>query len=85
MTTQISSGISFISDAQLDEALTDAGVDQATADEITAVNVDARLQALQAALAVAALLAALAFFFTGRLPTRAPGSEETSDEETVST
>ena len=85
VTTQISSGISFISDAQLDEALTEAGVDQATADEITAVNADARLQALQAAFAVAAVLTALAFFFTGRLPTRAPGSEESSRGETVST
>lgn len=75
VTTEISSGVAFVSDAQLEDALADAGVDQASADEIVQINTDARLEALQAAFAVAAVLAALAFLFTGRLPTVAPGSE----------
>jgi EmrB/QacA subfamily drug resistance transporter len=76
-TTELASGVPFISDTQLDQALDDAGVDQATADQIMQVNEDARLQALQVSFAAAALLAVLALLFTGRLPTRAPGSEET--------
>ena len=74
VTTEISSGVAFVSDAQLEDALADAGVDEASAEEIVQVNTDARLEALQAAFAVAAVLAALAFLFTGRLPTVAPGS-----------
>ena len=76
VTTEITSGVAFVSDAQLEDALAEAGVDEASADEIVQVNTDARLEALQAAFAVAAVLAALAFLFTGRLPTVAPGSEQ---------
>lgn len=78
-TTQMAEGVSFISDTQLQTALDDAGVDQATADEIVAVNSDARLAALQAAFAVAALLAVAALFFTNRIPTVAPGAKEPDD------
>ena len=76
VTTEITSGVAFVSDAQLEDALAEAGVDEASAAEIVQVNTDARLEALQAAFAVAAVLAALAFLFTGRLPTVAPGSEQ---------
>jgi EmrB/QacA subfamily drug resistance transporter len=76
VTTEISSGVAFVSDAQLEDALAEAGVDDASAEEIVQVNSDARLEALQAAFAVASVLAALAFLFTGRLPTVAPGSEQ---------
>ncbi len=76
VTTEITSGVAFVSDAQLEDALAEAGVDEASADEIVQINTDARLEALQAAFAVAAVLAALAFLFTGRLPTVAPGSEQ---------
>jgi Na+/melibiose symporter-like transporter len=76
VTTELTSGVAFVSDAQLEDALAEAGVDQASADEIVQVNTEARLEALQAAFAVAAVLSALAFLFTGRLPTVAPGSEQ---------
>ena len=39
-------------------------------------NTQARLDGLRSALAVLALLAAVAFFATGGLPTRQPGSPE---------
>jgi hypothetical protein len=70
----ISSGVPFVSDADAKAALEDAGV---TGDEATAIvgeNQKARLRALRAALAVVAIVAALALFFTGGIPTRQPGS-----------
>lgn len=75
-TTELAAGVPFISDTQLQAALEDAGVDEQTAQEIEAVNADARLQALQVAFAAAALLALLALMFTGRLPTVAPGTDK---------
>jgi EmrB/QacA subfamily drug resistance transporter len=74
-TTELASGVSFISDTQLEAALDEAGVDPATAAEITEINAEARIQALQIAFAAAALLAVLALMFTGRLPTTAPGAK----------
>ena len=71
---QLVSGVPFVSDAQLEQALDDAGVDAATSAEIVDVNADARLEALRAALAIAALIAIGALFGTGRLPRVAPGT-----------
>ncbi|MDZ7576833.1 MAG: MFS transporter [Candidatus Nanopelagicales bacterium] len=70
---EFSSGIPFISDAQLVEGLKSAGVDQATSDQILQVNRTARLDALRVAFGLAALLSIGTFFFTGRLPTVQPG------------
>lgn len=74
--TQLVSGVPFISDTQLSQALGEAGVTGATADAIMQVNSQARLDALRNAFAVTALLTAGALFFTGRIPRLAPGSEE---------
>jgi hypothetical protein len=79
--TQLVSGVPFISDTQLSQALTDAGVTGATADAIMQVNEQARLDALRNAFAVTALLTVGALFFTGRIPRRAPGSEKPGDED----
>lgn len=73
--TRLASGVPFLSDTQLEEALTDAGVEETTRDAIVAVNGDSRLEALQTAFGVTALLAVAALFGTGRLPRRAVGSE----------
>lgn len=70
---ELASGIPFVSDAQLDEALSEAGVDQKTADAITADNAEARIDGLRAALAVLALIAVVALFATRQLPTRQAG------------
>jgi hypothetical protein len=67
--------VPFVSDSQLRTALDDAAVDPAIADEIVAVNADARLDALRIAFGVATLLAIAALFFTGRIPRTAPGIE----------
>ncbi|HSO64719.1 MAG TPA: MFS transporter, partial [Ornithinibacter sp.] len=71
---ELASGIPFVSDAQLETALADAGVDDATAAAIMDENTQSRLAGLRSALAVLALVALIAFFASGRLPTRQPGA-----------
>ena len=71
---ELSSGVPFLSDADAEAALEQAGVDDQTAAAILDENAKARLSALRAALAVVALVAAAALFFTGAIPTRQPGS-----------
>jgi MFS family permease len=66
--TELSSGVPFISDDDLEKALDDAGVAPQTAQAITDENADSRLRALQASLAVMALFALLALFFSRRIP-----------------
>jgi EmrB/QacA subfamily drug resistance transporter len=78
--TEISNGVPFVSDSQLRTALDDAAVDPAIADEIVAVNADARLDALRIAFGVATLLAIAALFFTGRIPRTAPGIEASGEK-----
>ncbi|MGW4018019.1 MFS transporter [Rhodococcus ruber] len=87
--TDMAAGVPFLSDTQLEGALADAGVDESTADAIVEVNSDARLEALQVAFAVTALLAVAALFGTGSLPSVPVGSrpgeghrrpDETDDE-----
>ncbi|MDI3210995.1 MFS transporter [Arthrobacter sp. AL12] len=80
---QLASGVPFISDTQLREALDNAGVDQETADAIMAVNSGSRLEALRAALALTALLAIAALFITGRLPEEAVGAQGESPGDKV--
>ena len=81
LTTDLASGVPFISDAQVEAELTAAGVSTADAQEITAINADARLQALQVAFAAAGLVAILALFLTGRIPVVPPGSPDPADPE----
>ncbi len=73
--TELSSGVPFLSDKDLEAALADAGVTGKTADAIVDENSTARLDGLRAALAVVALVALAALFFTGTMPTRQPGAE----------
>lgn len=81
LTTQLATGVPFISDAQVETALTAAGVSPADADEIAEINAAARLQALQVAFAAAGLVAIIALFLTGRVPTVPPGSPDPSGAE----
>jgi MFS family permease len=69
---ELASGVPFISDADLESALEDAGVPATTTDAIVEENAEARIAALRGALAVLALIALTALFLTGRLPTRQP-------------
>ena len=71
---ELAGGIPFVSDADLDDALTSAGVDAATADAIVDENADARLHGLRVSLSVLALIALVGLFTTGRIPTKPPGA-----------
>jgi MFS family permease len=73
-TTELAGGIAFISDADLKAALDDAHVSRRTTDAIVAENSNARLDALQAALAVVALVALIGLFFSGGVPREQPKS-----------
>ena len=69
---RLSSGGEFISDAQLKSALQQAGVDEQTTQAIVDANEQARVDGLRATLALFALFAMLALFFTRRIPTEQP-------------
>jgi Major Facilitator Superfamily len=73
-TVQLSAGVPFISDADLNTALADAGVDKDTAAAIVDENETARIGALRAALGVIAAATLIALFFTRRIPTDPPHS-----------
>ena len=71
---KLASGVPFLSDADLESALDEAGVPEGAASAIVDENSTARLSALRGALAVIAIVAALALFFSNGIPTRQPGS-----------
>jgi MFS family permease len=73
-TVELADGIPFVSDADLQTALDEAGVPPTTADAIVDENATARLDALRASLSVLALIAVIALFFTRRIPTKQPAS-----------
>jgi MFS family permease len=74
--TELTGGVPFVSDQDLEAALDDAGVDQTTANAIVDENEAARVDALRTSLSLLALVALLALFAAGSLPTRQPGSED---------
>jgi hypothetical protein len=73
--TELTSGVPFISDADLKQALDDAGVPPKTADAVVAENADARLDGLRASLSVLAVLALVALFLSRGIPTTPVGAE----------
>jgi hypothetical protein len=70
---QLAGGVPFLSDADLEAALKDAGATPAATKDIMAANRAARIDALHASLAAVALMAAAALLCTGLLPKRPPG------------
>ncbi|MFB9590451.1 MFS transporter [Streptomyces racemochromogenes] len=75
-TVKIQSGAPFLSDAQLEAALDEAGTTTEVSQAALDANAAARLDGLQAALAILALAALLALFFTHRIPTAQPRSTQ---------
>lgn len=73
-TVQLASGVPFLSDTQLEQALAAAGVPAKTAQAVTDVNRQSRVEGLDAALAVLAILAIAGLFLTGGIPQRQPGA-----------
>jgi MFS family permease len=74
----LSAGIPFVSDADLNATLEAAGVPPATAQAVVDVNVQSRINGLRAALAVLALITLVALGLTRRLPIVQPGDEQTA-------
>jgi MFS family permease len=72
-TTQFAAGVPFISDTDLKAQLQKANVPPAQADAVLKANSDARLSALSTSLWVVVLLAVVALFFTGLIPTQPIG------------
>ncbi|MGW6782325.1 MFS transporter [Streptomyces sp. NPDC054987] len=75
-TVQLSSGAPFLSDAQLESALAEAGVSPEVAGSALRANEEARLDGLRAALSVLSFAALIALFFTQRIPLVPPSSAE---------
>jgi hypothetical protein len=71
---ELAGGIPFVSDAQLETALADAGVAPEEAAVIQEENTSARITALKASLALLAVVVVLALYFTRRIPTEPVGS-----------
>jgi hypothetical protein len=71
---QLAGGVPFISDADLEAALDEAGVSSRVAEPALDAYQEARIAGLRSALAILALLAIVALFLAQRIPTRQPGS-----------
>jgi MFS family permease len=69
---RLASGVPFVSDADLEDALAEAGVDDETADAVVEANAEARLDGLESALMLLAFLAVLALFSTRGIPRTQP-------------
>jgi len=74
---QLSGGVPFISDADLEKVLEDAGVPADVATEIKDENADARLAALRTSLSILAGIALLALLFSVRVPREQSASAST--------
>ena len=73
---QLASGVPFLSDAQAQAALTEAGVPADVTTAIVDANKQARVDGLDSALAVMALVGFVALFFTGRIPDHQPAGDD---------
>ncbi|HKO33091.1 MAG TPA: MFS transporter, partial [Candidatus Limnocylindria bacterium] len=80
-TVQLSGGVPFISDTQLEAALADAEVPPDVAQEALEINSTARLDGLRTALSAVVLIGILGLFFTGRIPSHAIGATPESSKE----
>ena len=72
---QLAAGVPFVSDAQLEVALQDAGIADPAAQAIVDENEKARIQALRASLSVLAVAALVALFLTRMIPLEPVGGE----------
>ncbi|HET8525561.1 MAG TPA: MFS transporter [Actinomycetota bacterium] len=70
---QLAAGVPFVSDAQLEDALHDAGIQDPEAQAIVDENEKARIQALRAGLSVLAIAALVALFLTRMIPAEPVG------------
>ena len=67
---QLASGVPFMSDAQLQTALAEAGVPPGVTTAAVDINKEARVAGLRAALGVLSVIAVLGLFVARRVPTQ---------------
>ena len=84
-TTELTSGAPFVSDAALEQGLADAGITGTEADAIVEENRQARIDGLDAALALIAVIAIVALFASQRIQTYQPGAAPADAEPRAST
>ena len=70
--TQLANDVQFISTTALEDELIKMNADPKVIDDLVEENIEARLKALDSALAVLALMALVALSFTGRIPNQQP-------------
>lgn len=70
---ELSGGVPFVSDAQLEDALAQTDLSDAEAAAILDENAEARITGLRASIAVLALIALAALFLVGNIPETQPG------------
>ena len=78
---ELSDGVPFTSDADVEKGLNEAGIQGAEADALLDENEKARIVGLRAALSVLALLSLLALATTGGIPTTQPSAAPSDDED----
>jgi hypothetical protein len=76
---ELSGGIPFMSDKDLQAQLDKAGVPPKTADAIVTENANARIAGLRSSLSLLAAVALIALFFTRRIPARQPSAASVSE------
>ncbi|QES52470.1 MFS transporter [Streptomyces venezuelae] len=81
-TVQLQSGVPFLSDAELTEALEAAGTSEEVTRAALDANAEARLDGLRAALAILALATVVALFFLQRIPATQPHSTRSTRSTT---
>ena len=79
--TELVSGIPFMSDAQLEQTMQEAGQPEETTQAAVEANRQARIDGLDSALSVLAIIAVIALFPTRRIPRRQPGAVRPPDGE----
>jgi hypothetical protein len=71
---ELAGGVPFVSDADLEAALDEANVNRRASDAAVDAYREARIDGLTSSLAILALLALVALFPAGRIPSTQPGS-----------
>jgi hypothetical protein len=74
---ELAGGVPFVSDADLEAALEEAGASSTTSQAAIDAYADARLDGLQSSLAILALLTLIALFLAQRIPKAQPGAAPT--------
>ena len=72
---ELAGGVEFVSDDDLETALSDANVPAEASDAILEKNEESRIEGLRVAMALLAILSLIALVFTRGIPKVQPGAE----------